>query len=382
MENIYKQNLSNALNMKSSSLFIVLSFTFFMAACGGSPTDKQGKAIEATGEKPHEGFSFDLAQHEITYAEANVLIDNYCKSVIYAENPQSPPVMVSKADFRRINVNAFKLAFPQDDEENRTAIRITLGLNIPGKRLEYYLSPVKFGPLQLGDEDEGAVDFLPADTAKAGTFDFLKNEAVFHVKGDGSLARLTYESDEWKSMEDYWKAYKSAVFFKGENSEKLTPYIPGKSTRSILIPTQVVYSLIESQKPDMLRLTSVIHFFDQETQSAIVKEARHSIVFSGNTAAPLQIEKQLTSKTLAELMQEYNSGCTSGRLTPTIKKRYQFSDLSPEELAFIDLKLKKNSSEQFGIAANYAQLCPAKCLQLVGTFEPTQRVLRLKGMVK
>lgn len=382
MENIYKPNLSNALKMKSSSLFIILVFTFFLAACGGSPTDKQGKVPEATGEKPEVGFNFDLAQHEITYAQANVLIDNYCKSVIYAANPQSPPVMVSKADFRRINVNAFKLAFPQDDEENKTAIRITLGLNIPGKRLEYYLSPVIFGPLQLGDEDEGAVDFSPVDTAKAGTFDFLKNEAVFHVKGDGSLARLTYESDEWKSMEDYWKAYKSAVFFKGENSAKLTPYIPGKSTRSILIPTQVVYNLIESQKPDMLRLTSVIHFFEKETKDSSAKEARHSIVFSGNAATQLQIDKQLTSKALADLLQEYNSGCLDEGLPKTIKKTYQFKDLSPEELAFIDLKLKKNSSELFGMAANYAQLCPAKCLQLVGTFDPTQRVLRLKGMVK
>jgi hypothetical protein len=359
--------------MKSAPFFTLFVFTLILSACGGSPTENnEGNAAEKTPEKQKKGFSFDLGQHEISYAVANELIDNYCNSVIYQERPNGTPISVSRADFRVINMEDFQSAFPIDNEDSRTAIRITFGLDIRGNRLEYYLSPVKFGEIKENEAKESIVDFTPQDTVEGDSLKYLKSVPVFQIKADGRLVKIDTASNDWKVMLGYWTAYKKSIFFKDQSSAKYSAYNPNTSTRSVLIPTQVLYNLIESQKLKSLNVTSVLYFFE--------KEAKHSVVFSGIADSTLKIDKQLSNKALEELLDEFYTGCNGGKFPVKFKKPRMFKDLSPEEQAFIDLKLNKNSSAPFGMAANYAQLCPAKCLQLIGTIEPSQRVLRLKGM--
>lgn len=352
-----------------SGIFIPL----VICSCSGKQTSNQANAATGANERLVAGFSFDTNQHLLTYQDAYQHVDNYCNFIRYRD-AQQQPIPVRKADIRFITTSAFKSAFPKDSEQQRSGIRITMGLNRAESRLEYYFSPVLFHADFQREASDDALGFEPVDTGSQNNdFDFLRNVPVYHLTEEGNFSRLAYNSQGWNTMKRQWSDYKSSVSFINPVTQDTSAFNPAINTRSIIIPTQVIYNMIESESLEEFRIASCVHIIENNTQ--------HSVLFSGKLANIEQVNQLISKGTVDELLEQFNSGCE--RRTPLlIRKIMKFSDLSIEELAYIDLVINKNSNAAYGMAANYTQLCPTKCSRLLGQLDPLKRIFRLIGMNK
>lgn len=306
-------------------------------------------------------FGFDLNQHEISYEDARGSVNNYLQYVQY--EIAGGATVSGKVHFSFIDIAAFKQAIPADTNR-RNGVRITLGWNPDERRLQYYFSWVAFDQLPVNNR----LSFTPADNEPDNNnLSYLRAVPVFMLEPSGTLSRVYPETADWIRMESFWSKYKESIQIFDPQTGRYSAYNRMGFTRSIIIPVQVLYNLINSDPTQsQLKIVSCLHTNNTPFQ--------HSVVFSNSDLDVLKIQNALPVDSMSALQ---------SLLPETFQEQFDlFSQgnanaLSQEAVLYLELALNPQSRNAYGRAANYAQICPTKCAQLTGAFNAVTRVFRL-----
>jgi len=329
------------------------------------------RPIQHSGNSGNEGgnpdfshspqFSFDLIQHAISYQDVKPLVDKYLQYVRY--RVADGATVSRRVDFGLIDIKSFKKEITPDTNVRR-GVRITLGWNPDENRLQYYFSLLTFDQLPVNNR----LSFTPADNEPdTNKLSYLKHTPVFMLTPSGVLSRVSPDSADWIRMESYWSKYKESIQIFNAQTNHYDNYDRLGFTRSIIIPVEVLYNLINSDPTQtQLKIVSCLHTNNNPFQ--------HSVVFSN---VDLDVPK-LQNTPSVDLMTALQT------LSPeTSQEQFDLfsqgnaSALSLEALLYLELALNPESSNVYGRAANYAQICPTKCAQLTGIFNAATRIFRI-----
>lgn len=329
------------------------------------------RPIQHSGNSGNEGgnpdfshspqFSFDLIQHEISYQDAIALVDKYLQYVRY--RIADGATVSRRVDFGLIDIASFKQAIGPDTSVRR-GVRITLGWNPDEHRLQYYFSSVTFDQLPVNNR----LSFSPADNEpETNNLGYLRAVPVFMLKPSGILSRVNPDSKDWIEMESLWRKYKEAVQIFDPQIDDYSNYQSSGFSRSIIIPVQVLYDLINSDPTQtQLKIVSCLHTNSNPYQHSVVFSNTNLDVGKLQTIPSVDIMSALQSlapETNQEQLDLFSQGNTNA--------------LSQEAMLYLELALNPESGNVYGRAANYAQICPTKCAQLTGNFNPATRIFRI-----
>ena len=367
--------------MKTNYLFLIsaLFFSVILVSCiekspVGDSTKKNAVEIVSVDTL----YTFDITPHIINDKETSILINNFRDSIRFKIDGRY--LRTNFIEGKVINVNnSFWKVFPRDSIDNRQGIRVHIGLNMDNRSLEYYLSPVKFAlQINFGLDGIDTLYFAPEDTAEiSDKFEYLESTSVYKVVEGGELKKIDYQSDKWDEMIREWKNYKRA-FSSGNVSTNSNRGFNRKSTRSMVIPNQILHAMIDSNQLSEFNVISCAKILETE------REVRHSVLFSYNYLTEEEVNQLIKNDAVNSVINKYSAIWSDGKDNKFLKPKRiikEYKDLSVQELIILNLELGKGKAF-YGLSANYSQLCPTRCGRLLGNFDPQTRLFTIKGFSK
>lgn len=371
---------------------LIFSFNFVSCIEKSAVEDSTAKNAAATAGAVAD-YTFDAKQHEIDNEMMNTMIYDFDKHFARSYGGQNNRIIMTQ---QKVDVADFKRMFPNENGKQE-GLRIHLGLNNGGEMV-YYISIVKFDDnvnLVNNTTDEYALDFLPEDNYDVnGNLDYLRNTKAFKLSSSGKLTELIQTRD-YQEMIAHWQNYKQNVKIKSitrDNNLETYRAISSNDARTAVFPLQIIYKLISDNN------ASIIYIQSGAALDSSNNTYKHSIVISHPNVS---VKVNTLPKSNQEIQSFKEALVRLGYMIPETNKKHKLelikdkigaepiettikaleSNLSTTDLMLLNLSLAPQNAF-FGAAADYSQLCPTRCGRLLGTYNASTNLFKIKGFEK